>query len=83
MLSVVKFALYTKQILLLSDYLQENVKGSVLYGFRGGPAGIMKCKYMELTSDYIHLYRNQVSLVSFISSRIIMSFSRLQSVKLQ
>ncbi|KAL1358578.1 hypothetical protein AAHE18_04G043700 [Arachis hypogaea] len=27
------------------DYLQERAKGSTLYGFRGGPAGIMKCKY--------------------------------------
>ncbi|RZB60818.1 Pyrophosphate--fructose 6-phosphate 1-phosphotransferase subunit beta 2, partial [Glycine soja] len=36
------------------------VEGSTLYGFRGGPAGIMKCKYVELTSDYIYPYRNQV-----------------------
>ncbi|KHN27784.1 Pyrophosphate--fructose 6-phosphate 1-phosphotransferase subunit beta [Glycine soja] len=34
-------------------------EGSTLYGFRGGPAGIMKCKYVELTSDYIYPYRNQ------------------------
>ncbi|KAG4924307.1 hypothetical protein JHK87_049847 [Glycine soja] len=36
------------------------VEGSTLYDFRGGPAGIMKCKYVELTSDYIYPYRNQV-----------------------
>ncbi|KAH9749699.1 Pyrophosphate--fructose 6-phosphate 1-phosphotransferase subunit beta 1 [Citrus sinensis] len=41
------------------DYLQDRAKGSVLYGFRGGPAGIMKCKYVELTSNYIYPYRNQ------------------------
>ncbi|OIW18432.1 hypothetical protein TanjilG_13184 [Lupinus angustifolius] len=41
------------------DYLQDLAKGSILYGFRGGPAGIMKCKYVELTSHYIHPYRNQ------------------------
>lgn len=43
------------------DYLQDRAKGSTLYGFRGGPAGIMKCKYVELTSEYIYPYRNQVS----------------------
>ena len=42
------------------DYLQERAKGSTLYGFRGGPAGIMKCKYVELTPEYIYPYRNQV-----------------------
>uniref|UniRef100_A0A6N2KRG2 Uncharacterized protein n=1 Tax=Salix viminalis TaxID=40686 RepID=A0A6N2KRG2_SALVM len=36
------------------DYLQDRAKGSVLYGFRGGPAGIMKCKYVELNADYIY-----------------------------
>ncbi|KAG5094572.1 hypothetical protein JHK84_050160 [Glycine max] len=41
-------------------YLQDLAEGSTLYGFRGGPAGIMKCKYVELTSDYIYPYRNQV-----------------------
>ncbi|XP_023518798.1 pyrophosphate--fructose 6-phosphate 1-phosphotransferase subunit beta-like [Cucurbita pepo subsp. pepo] len=41
------------------DYLQDHVKGSVLYGFKGGPAGIMKCNYVELTAEYIYPYRNQ------------------------
>ncbi|XP_062100459.1 pyrophosphate--fructose 6-phosphate 1-phosphotransferase subunit beta-like [Humulus lupulus] len=41
------------------DYLQERAKGSVLYDFRGGPAGIMKDKYVELTPEYIYPYRNQ------------------------
>lgn len=45
------------------DYLQERCKGSILYGFRGGPAGIMKCKYVVLNSEYIYPYRNQVSLI--------------------
>ncbi|RWW56259.1 hypothetical protein BHE74_00037037 [Ensete ventricosum] len=42
------------------DYLQERRNGSILYGFKGGPAGIMKCKYVELTPDFIYPYRNQV-----------------------
>ncbi|XP_062119315.1 pyrophosphate--fructose 6-phosphate 1-phosphotransferase subunit beta-like [Humulus lupulus] len=27
---------------VIADYLQERAKGNILYGFRGGPAGIMK-----------------------------------------
>ncbi|KAL8099894.1 hypothetical protein AgCh_032229 [Apium graveolens] len=41
------------------DYLQNRCKGSTLYGFKGGPAVIMKCKYVTLTSEYIYRYRNQ------------------------
>ncbi|KAL3683118.1 hypothetical protein R1sor_001140 [Riccia sorocarpa] len=41
------------------DYLQEHGKGSRLYGFLGGPAGIMKCKYVEITAELLHPYRNQ------------------------
>lgn len=48
---------------LMVDYLQARAKGSVVYGFRGGPAGIMKGKYVELTWDFVHPYRNQVRLV--------------------
>ncbi|KAH0877341.1 hypothetical protein HID58_064735 [Brassica napus] len=44
----------------LFDYLQERAKGSTFYGFKGGPAGIMKCKYVELNAEYILPYRNQV-----------------------
>jgi hypothetical protein len=43
-----------------SDYLQERAKGSTMYGFKGGPAGVMKCKYVELTADFVYPYRNQV-----------------------
>lgn len=42
------------------DYLQERAKGSKLYGFKSGPAGIMKCKYVELSAEFIYPYRNQV-----------------------
>lgn len=49
--------------LLVVDYLQSRTKDSVVYGFRGGPAGIMKGKYVELTWDFVHPYRNQVRLV--------------------
>ena len=48
----------------LLDYLQERAKGSTFYGFKGGPAGIMKCKYVELNAEYILPYRNQVLLDS-------------------
>lgn len=51
------------------DYLQDRAKGSVLYGFRGGPAGIMKCKYVELTSNYIYPYRNQGGFDMICSGR--------------
>ncbi|KAK8493568.1 hypothetical protein V6N13_062829 [Hibiscus sabdariffa] len=51
------------------DYLQERAKGSILYGFRGGPAGIMKCKYIELTADYIYPYRNQGGFDMICSGR--------------
>ncbi|XP_010529462.1 PREDICTED: pyrophosphate--fructose 6-phosphate 1-phosphotransferase subunit beta-like isoform X1 [Tarenaya hassleriana] len=51
------------------DYLQEYAKGSTLYGFRGGPAGIMKCKYVELTADYVYPYRNQGGFDMICSGR--------------
>ncbi|KAJ9169175.1 hypothetical protein P3X46_020636 [Hevea brasiliensis] len=51
------------------DYLQERAKGSILYGFRGGPAGIMKCKYVELTADFIYPYRNQGGFDMICSGR--------------
>ncbi|GMI72703.1 hypothetical protein like AT1G12000 [Hibiscus trionum] len=51
------------------DYLQERAKGSILYGFKGGPAGIMKCKYIELTADYIYPYRNQGGFDMICSGR--------------
>ncbi|XP_044496356.1 pyrophosphate--fructose 6-phosphate 1-phosphotransferase subunit beta [Mangifera indica] len=51
------------------DYLQDRAKGSVLYGFRGGPAGIMKCKYIELTPEYIYPYRNQGGFDMICSGR--------------
>ncbi|OWM85584.1 pyrophosphate--fructose 6-phosphate 1-phosphotransferase subunit beta [Punica granatum] len=51
------------------DYLQDRAKGSTLYGFRGGPAGVMKCKYVELTSEYIYPYRNQGGFDMICSGR--------------
>ncbi|XP_042478863.1 pyrophosphate--fructose 6-phosphate 1-phosphotransferase subunit beta-like [Macadamia integrifolia] len=51
------------------DYLQDGAKGSTLYGFRGGPAGIMKCKYVVLTSDFIYRYRNQGGFDMICSGR--------------
>ncbi|VFQ89612.1 unnamed protein product [Cuscuta campestris] len=51
------------------DYLQDHCKGSTLYGFRGGPAGIMKCKYVVLTPEYIYPYRNQGGFDMICSGR--------------
>ncbi|XP_010422247.1 PREDICTED: pyrophosphate--fructose 6-phosphate 1-phosphotransferase subunit beta 2-like isoform X1 [Camelina sativa] len=51
------------------DYLQEYVKGSSLFGFRGGPAGIMKGKYIELTSEFVYPYRNQGGFDMICSGR--------------
>uniref|UniRef100_A0A6N2KWX5 Pyrophosphate--fructose 6-phosphate 1-phosphotransferase subunit beta n=1 Tax=Salix viminalis TaxID=40686 RepID=A0A6N2KWX5_SALVM len=51
------------------DYLQDRAKGSVLYGFKGGPAGIMKCKYVVLDADYIYPYRNQGGFDMICSGR--------------
>ncbi|GAB4830805.1 hypothetical protein Ancab_004835 [Ancistrocladus abbreviatus] len=51
------------------DYLQSRAKGSIMYGFRGGPAGIMKCKYVELTSDFVYPYRNQGGFDMICSGR--------------
>lgn len=45
----------------MTDYLQEKAKGSTVYGFKGGPAGIMKCKYVELTPEFVYPFRNQVA----------------------
>ncbi|XP_073121028.1 pyrophosphate--fructose 6-phosphate 1-phosphotransferase subunit beta isoform X1 [Henckelia pumila] len=51
------------------DYLQDYCKGSTLYGFRGGPAGIMKCKYVILTPEFIYPYRNQGGFDMICSGR--------------
>ncbi|KAJ0264875.1 Pyrophosphate--fructose 6-phosphate 1-phosphotransferase subunit beta 2 [Hirschfeldia incana] len=51
------------------DYLEEHAKGSKLFGFRGGPAGIMKGKYVELTPDFVYPYRNQGGFDMICSGR--------------
>ncbi|XP_015080987.1 pyrophosphate--fructose 6-phosphate 1-phosphotransferase subunit beta-like [Solanum pennellii] len=51
------------------DYLQEKTKNSTLYGFKGGPAGIMNCKYVELTADFVYPYRNQGGFDMICSGR--------------
>lgn len=53
----------------LFDYLEERTKGSTLYGFRGGPAGIMNRKYVILTSDLVYPYRNQGGFDMICSGR--------------
>ncbi|XP_021274377.1 pyrophosphate--fructose 6-phosphate 1-phosphotransferase subunit beta-like [Herrania umbratica] len=51
------------------DYLQERAKGSTLYGFKGGPAGIMRCKYVKLSIELIYPYRNQGGFDMICSGR--------------
>ncbi|KAK2649056.1 hypothetical protein Ddye_016545 [Dipteronia dyeriana] len=51
------------------DYLQQCTKGSKLYGFRGGPAEMMKCKYVELSTEFIYPYRNQGGFDMICSGR--------------
>lgn len=51
----------------VSDYLQGRTKGSTVYGFRGGPAGIMKGNYVELSTEFIYPYRNQVEALIGLS----------------
>ncbi|PRQ56560.1 putative diphosphate--fructose-6-phosphate 1-phosphotransferase [Rosa chinensis] len=51
------------------NYLQDHAKGSTMYGFRGGPAGFMKCKYVELTPEYVYPYRNQGGFDMICSGR--------------
>ncbi|KAJ6831305.1 pyrophosphate--fructose 6-phosphate 1-phosphotransferase subunit beta-like [Iris pallida] len=51
------------------DYLQDRAKGSTMYGFKGGPAGIMKGKYVELTPEFIYPYRNQGGFDMICSGR--------------
>lgn len=84
MLDGVKFIICKCKIgfVLLLDYLHDRAKGSTVYGFRGGPAGIMKCKYVELTPEFIYPYRNQVidvpvpiGLIEFLNHVLWGSFS--------
>lgn len=51
------------------DYLQERCKGSTMYGFKGGPAGVMKGKYVVLTPEFIYPYRNQGGFDMICSGR--------------
>ncbi|KAI3702582.1 hypothetical protein L6452_28326 [Arctium lappa] len=51
------------------DYLQNRTQGSTMYGFRGGPAGVMKGKYVKLTDDFVYPYRNQGGFDMICSGR--------------
>ncbi|KAI3828066.1 hypothetical protein L1987_02161 [Smallanthus sonchifolius] len=51
------------------DYLQNRAQGSTVYGFRGGPVGIMKCKYVQLTYEFVYPYRNQGGFDMICSGR--------------
>ncbi|PQQ04834.1 pyrophosphate--fructose 6-phosphate 1-phosphotransferase subunit beta [Prunus yedoensis var. nudiflora] len=51
------------------DYLQHRTSGSTVYGFKGGPAGIMKGKYVELSAEFVYPYRNQGGFDMIASGR--------------
>lgn len=42
----------------LFDGIKAGNKDSKLYGFKGGPSGIIEGDYVEITSDFIDAYRN-------------------------
>ena len=42
----------------LFDGIKAGNKDSKLYGFKGGPSGIIEGEYVEITSDFIDAYRN-------------------------
>lgn len=42
----------------LFDALKKSNPNSKLYGFLGGPSGIIEGKYVEITPDFIDAYRN-------------------------
>jgi diphosphate-dependent phosphofructokinase len=42
----------------LYDGIKKGNKESKLYGFKGGPAGIIEGDYVEFTDDFIDAYRN-------------------------
>ena len=41
------------------DYLEKKASESVLYGFKGGPAGIMRNKWVEITGRMLYPFRSQ------------------------
>lgn len=45
-----------------TDYLHNRTKNSTIYGFKGGPIGFLKCKYVHLSHEFVYPYRNQVML---------------------
>ena len=42
----------------LYDALKTTDKDNVLYGFKGGPSGLLEDDYIEFTDEYINAYRN-------------------------
>lgn len=68
-----KFSKYF-YVLKTSDYLEDRTEGSTLYGFRGGPAGIMNRKYVFLTSEFVRPYRNQVRILHLLF--LVMKFTQ-------
>ncbi|GJX55463.1 nucleic acid-binding, OB-fold protein [Tanacetum coccineum] len=43
----------------IADYLQKRTRDNTMYGFRGGPAGVTKGKYIKLTDEFVYPYTNQ------------------------
>ncbi|KAI5015591.1 hypothetical protein ZWY2020_056981 [Hordeum vulgare] len=52
------------------DYLHEHAKSSTMCGFKGGPASVMKGNYVELTTDFVHPYKNQILRSRYRAKRV-------------
>jgi 6-phosphofructokinase 1 len=42
----------------LFDYVEQKAPGSKIFGFVGGPMGVMKNRYRVLDSEFVDIYRN-------------------------
>lgn len=42
----------------LFDYVEQKAPGSKIFGFNGGPMGVMKNKYRILDAEFVDVYRN-------------------------
>ncbi|XP_076905626.1 pyrophosphate--fructose 6-phosphate 1-phosphotransferase subunit beta 1-like [Bidens hawaiensis] len=51
------------------DYLHNRTKNSTIYGFKGGPIGFLKCKYVHLSHEFVYPYRNQGGFDMICSGR--------------
>ena len=60
----------------LYDALKATNKDNVLYGFKGGPSGILEDKYVVFDDEFIDQYRNTGGFDIIGSGRTILNSSR-------